>query len=187
MDLMLTYQNPTRFKDFYFTFNLISDLLNYFMFVVICIIIDICMVVQLRRILEEKLIKSVLMNQKQNESKKAENDEAVNRAIKMVVLNSTIAIFFKLPVCFIPLLNVYAQFYFQNVVYKLHHPQFGEFYSMLFDTQFYALVQDMSHFFFTLSLSLQLFVYKHFDRKFRTGYEKLRLKPNSEPSFNKKE
>ena len=79
-----------------------------------CIIIDICMVVQLRRTLEEKAKKSESLNQKQNESKKVENEEVVNKAIKMVVLNSAIGIFLKLPVCIIPLLNVYAQFYFKN-------------------------------------------------------------------------
>ena len=182
MDLFLTHENPTQFKYFYFTFNSISDLVNYFMFVVICIIIDICMVVQLRRTLEEKANKSESLNQKQNESKKAENEEAVNKAIKMVLLNSAIGIFFKLPVCFIPLLNVYAQFYFQNIVYKLNHPQFAEFYSMLFDSQFYVLVQDMSRFFYTMSLSSHLFIYKHFDKKFRTGYEKFKSKPNSQPA-----
>ena len=58
-------------------------------------------------------MKSALINQNQNEKKKAENEEAVNKAIKMVVLNSVIGIFFKLPVCFIPLLNVYAKFYYK--------------------------------------------------------------------------
>ena len=109
----------------------------------------------------------------------------MNKAIKMVVLNSTIGIFFKLPVCFIPILNVYAQFYFQNSDYKLYHLQFAEFYSMLFDSLFYVLIQDISHFFYTFSLSIQLFIYKRFDKKFQTGFEKLKSKPNYVPSFNK--
>ena len=114
------------------------------------------------------------MNQNQNESKKAENEEAVNKAIKMVVLNSAIGIFFKLPVCIMPLINVYAEFYFKNPLYKYNHPHFGEFYSMLFDTEFYSLIQDVSSFFFSLSLSIQLFIYKRFDKKFRTGFDRIK-------------
>ena len=50
----------------------------------------------------------------------------------MVVLNSLIGVVFKLPVCFIPLLNVYAQFYFKNAAkISILKPDFGDFYSML--------------------------------------------------------
>ena len=46
--------------------------------------------------------------------------------------------------------------------------------------EFYNLIQDMSHLFFTMALSVQLFIYKHFDKKFQTGFEKLlQSKPNS--------
>jgi hypothetical protein len=188
MDLILINQNPTGsklngFKDFYFIFNSISDLVNYFMFVVICIIIDICLVVQLRRTLEEKAKKKANHWIK---SKTRVKRRKMKKAIQMVVLNSAIGILFKLPVCFIPLLNVNAQFYFQNKYFRLHHPQFAEFYSMLIDSQFYVLIQDMSNFFFTLSLSIQLFIYKHFDKKFRTGYEKLKSNQIlNQPAFNK--
>ena len=163
-----------RFKDFYLTFNLISDMVNYLLFVSICIVIDICMVVQLRRTLNEKAKKTKEMNQKQSQSKTSEYEEVVNKAIKMVVLNSVIGILFKLPVCFIPLLNVSAEFYFKNLFYKYFHPSFGDFYSFLFYSGFYALIQDVSHFLFTLSLSIQMFIYNRFDKKFRAGYERLR-------------
>ena len=140
------------------------------------------MVVQLRRTLEEKSKKSESLNQKQNQNKKAENEEVVNKAIKMVVLNSAIGILCKLPVCFIPLLNVYAQFYFSSEAILVNTSSinyFGEFYAMLIETEFHVLIQDISHFFFMVSLSIQLFTYKHFDKKFRTAYEKLMSKSNS--------
>ena len=106
----------------------------HLVFVVISIIIDICMVVQLRRTLEEKAVKRELLNQKQSQNKKAENEVIVNKALKMVVLNSAIGILFKRPVCFIPLLNVYADFYFNDSLIKLvtKHFGFAEFYFMLF-------------------------------------------------------
>ena len=176
MDIMLLSMDSTRFEDFYFTYNTISDLVNYLVFVVICIIIDICMVVQLRRTLSEKAMKSESMNSQNQKSKQAENDKAVNKAIKMVVLNTVIGVFFKLPILLIPLLNLCAQFYYKSRTYKYHYPSFDIFYSMLFDIGLYSLIQDMSHFLFTLSLSIQMFIYKRFDKKFRNGYEKIKDK-----------
>ena len=45
-------------------------------------------------------------------TKNAEYEEAVNKAIRMVVLNSAIGILFKLTVSIIPIINVVAEFYF---------------------------------------------------------------------------
>ena len=108
MNIILHESN--RFNDFYFIYNSISDLVNYLVFVLICVIIDICMVVQLRRTLNEKSKKS---ESNQNKTtKNSEYEEAVNKAIRMVVLNSAIGILFKLSVSIIPIINVVAEFYF---------------------------------------------------------------------------
>ena len=45
-------------------------------------------------------------------TKNAEYEEAVNKAIRMVVQNSAIGILFKLTVSIIPIINVVAEFYF---------------------------------------------------------------------------
>ena len=170
-ELSIVLAISNSFKDFYFIFNVLSDLINYFVFVVICVIIDICMVVQLRRILIEKVKKSEFM--KQNQTKSAEFEEVVNKAIKMVVLNSSIGIFFKFPVIIIPLLNVCADFYYKNNTFRQKHLNFGEFYTMLLDNGFYGLIQDASAFFFALSLSIQFFIYYRFDKKFLIGFKRL--------------
>ena len=68
-------------------------------------------------------------------------------------------------------------------LYKYDHPHFGEFLSMLVDSGFYDLIQDVSHFLFILSLAIQMFIYKRFDKKFRTGYERLM---NNSSSIKKK-
>ena len=134
------------------------------------------MVVQLPRVLGEKTKKSESMNQKQNDAKKAENENVVNKAIKMVVLNSTIGIFFKLPASFIPLLNIIAKFYYKDEMNLFNHPNFAEFYSMLQDTELISVIQDISYFLYTFSLSIQIFIYNGFDKKFQTGFERLREK-----------
>ena len=165
--------------DVYYVYNSISDSINYLLFVVICAIIDICMVVQLRWVLEEKTIKSALLNQKQDETKKAENEEVVNKAIKMVVINTAIGIFFKLPALFIPIINVYAEFYY-TANNDYYNKPFQYIYHFLKETEFLNLIQDISNLLFTLSLSIQMFIYNRFDRKIQTGYQRLK-----EKAFNK--
>lgn len=165
-----------NFDNFFFIYNSIVDLVNYVVFVVICAIIDISMVVQLRRVLEDKSKKSESMNQKLNEAKKAENDEVVNTAIKMVVLNSFIGIFFKLPLVFIPIINTYAVFYYKDSYYQYFHPYFGEFYILIYDSGAYYFIQDVSYLLYNISLSIQVFIYNRFDKKFRTGFDRLKDK-----------
>ena len=62
----------------------------------------------------------------------------------MVVLNSTIGIFFKLPVCIIPLINVCADFNYKAArpsAFDYVPPGFGEFYTMFVKTELYGLIQ----------------------------------------------
>ena len=45
---------------------------------------------------------------------------------------------------------------------------------MLINSDFYVIIQDMSYFlFFLMSLSIQMFIYNRFDKKFQIGYERL--------------
>ena len=122
-----------------------------------------------------------------HQNEKEENDNVVNKAIKMVVLNTAIGIFFKLPASFIPLLNLVAEYYYKDKMNKYNHPNFGEFYSMLFDTELISPFQNISYFLYTLSLSIQIFIYNRFDKKFQTGFERLREKAFSyiKNCFNK--
>ena len=168
---------PDAFLKFYYVFYSISELLNYFVFVIICVIIDICMVVQLKRTLDEKVKKSESLNQKQNQAKKAEFEEVVNKAIKMVVLNSLIGICFKIPVAFIPLINACGRDRLhQEGMKEIRDPIFFQFLVLLYESGAYSLIQDVSYLLYTLSLSIQMFIYKRFDKKFQTGFERIRDK-----------
>ena len=174
MDIIESESSP--FNDFYYIFNSICDFVNYLFFVVVSAIIDICMVVILRRTLKEKAKRLQSMKLKQAQSKKVEGKKAVNKAIQMVVLNSAVGIFFKLPVSFIPLVNVYAQFYYKNRSYKFDNPSFDQFYSMLLYSGFYAIIRDASHLLFSISLFIQTLIYNSFDKKVQTGYKRLLVK-----------
>lgn len=94
----------------------------------------------------------------------------------MVVLNSTIGILFKLPVSLVPLINVVAQFYYKNDNNSFAHPGFHEFYLTLYITGLNILLQDLSGFLYTLSLSIQMFIYKRFDKKLQAGFDRLKEK-----------
>ena len=187
-EMDITIINSNSFNDAYFIINFICDLFNYVLFVIICVIIDICMVVQLRDVLGEKTKKIGTMILKaalnQNETKKSENENIVNIAIKMVVINSAIGIFFKLPASIIPLLNVVAEFYYKDKMNKFNHPDFGEFYSSLLNTELYSLIHDISYFLYTLSLSIQIFIYNGFDKKFQIGFERLKNRFKKSDSFD---
>jgi hypothetical protein len=102
-----------------------------------------------------------------------ENEEAINNVIRMIVLNTTLSLLFKLPVSFIPIVNVYAEFYYKSLRNQFVHPKFGEFYSFLLDSGFYDVIIHFSDFSYTFIISIQMFVYKHFDKKFRSGFDRL--------------
>ena len=180
------------FDDAYFIVNSISDIINYVLFVLICIFIDIYMIYELRQVMNEKLEKiKRLYSQSQSqqskskiESTKKENEEAINKVIKMIVINTAIGLLFKMPSSFIPVLNVYAEFYYKDFNMKYKHPAFGRFYSSIFYSGYYGEISDIAEFLFILSIFIQPFIYKQFDKKFQTAFQRL-LNKNQEANKNK--
>jgi hypothetical protein len=162
--------------DAFFVVNSISDITNYVLFVLICFIIDIYMVVQLRKVMSEKMqkIKKLYANSKSKiDSTKKENDDAINKAIRMVVINTAIGLLFKMPVSFIPVINVYAEFYYKDFNDRYTRPAFGRFYLYLFDNGFYSQIIDLADFLFIISISIQPLIYKRFDKKIQTAFDRL--------------
>ena len=184
-ELDLTAISWTKISnDAFIIINSIVDLLNYVVFEIVNIIVDIYLVLTLRRTLNEKANKLKALygkDSKKLEDKENEFKDIVDKAIKMVVLNTVISILFKLPISFIPVVNVYAEFYYKNFVNLVFHPHFGYFYSFLLDSGFYKMIIHLSDFFFTFSLFIQLFIYIRFDKKFKAGFKNLfsSLKNNS--------
>ena len=155
----------------YFIYNIVSDIINYVIFVIIIISIDIIMLVRMKRILQEKLKwYDKETNRLKYEAKMKENDDLVNKLIKMVVINTAIGILFKLPSSFMSIVDLCATFYFQNRNNLFTRPAFGEFYFILSNTGFSKLLVDINEFLFILSISIQFFIYKRFDKKFQEGY-----------------
>ena len=169
-DFSNSYQISDRF---YFIYNSISDLINYVVFVILCIIIDVSMVIQIKQTLTEKLKRFKKENDSKYEAKKKENKEAIDKLIQMVVINTALGVIFKLSSSFIPLVNLYATFYYRSYKNLFIAPVFGEFYSDLLDTGFYSLINDGCEFMYIVSIAILFFIYKRFDKKIQEGYQML--------------
>ena len=100
----------------------------------------------------------------------------------MVVINTAIGILFKMPLSFIPILNVYAEFYYKDFSSRYTHPLFGRFYSSLFLNGFYAQISDFSDFLFIISISIQPLIYKRFDKKFQIAFDRFFNKNQQHPN-----
>jgi len=159
----------------FYIVNSISDILNYIASVIICLIIDIFMVVKLRAVLNEKKSKSKTLNMiiSSNSQKNTDSDEAISKAIKMVVINTVINLLFKIPIAFLPTLNVYALFYNKNKISHFEKPAFKEFYFWLIYSGSFAMIEDLFDFLYCCSIFIQMFIYRHFDSKFKTGFDEL--------------
>lgn len=184
------YKSPIL--DFYFVFNSMIDLINYGVFVLANIAIDVYMIVRLKRVLKGKIYISKLLNiihttpitseapaarsKADGAIKMPDFQDSLNKSTKMVLFNTVLGVCFKLPLIILPLLNVYAQFYYKNADARYRRPSFDRFYSAMFETGFNVLGQDIADMLFSISLAVQIFIYDKFDKKFKSASFKLLAK-----------
>lgn len=177
-DIFTINLKKSPFLDFYFVFNSIVDIINYVVFVGIIFAIDIYMIVRLRKVLENKMCISKLLNIHIPESSQTDTNkinkmpdyqDTLDKSSNMVILNTIIGVCFKLPLAILPVLNTYAQFYYKNSDARFLKPRFDRFYSALFETGFYFLAQDVADLLYLISLSIQFFVFNRFDKKFKSA------------------
>ena len=85
----------------------------------------------------------------------------------MVVLNTAIGLLLKFPLSFLPLVNAIANLFYKDINSRSKNPSFDRFYTFLFDSNFYSFLHDATELFFLISISIQYFIYKKFDTKFK--------------------
>jgi len=172
-------------KDAYFIANSICDFLNYIVFLSVNLGIDVHLLIRLKRTLDEKMkkfhndipkkpIKVSKDNKdksKKKKKKEKEKDDAMNKAIKMVVLNTSLAILFKIPLSFMPIVHVIAEFYFKKSQFSELVPSLELFLGNLYNSGLSDVIPDVADLLYTISISIQLFIYIHFDKKIRTAFE----------------
>lgn len=155
---------------FYFIVDLISDSVNYVLFVIINLSIDVYMLFRLKMTLNEKK-KRFDERDKKMEKKKQEMNEAMNNAIKMVMVNSTLNFCLKLPLVIIPFQNVIMAYYYKNFGKSHSNYSYDLFLKNLIYTDFLNLIANMSEWLFSVLISIQLFVYLKFDKKLKTAFD----------------
>ena len=158
----------------YFIINSICDLLNYCVFILVHLFIDIGMVLTLRQTLQTKLEKLKSMYSKDDQEKKRiENETVVNNAISMVVLNSSTSFLLKSPFFVYSLLMLILNIYKINDRYLGKHPIFYRFYYYYcLEIRFCEMSLDLFDFLYLLSISIPFFFYKHFDKKINCAFER---------------
>jgi hypothetical protein len=97
----------------------------------------------------------------------------MNKAFRMVVINTVIALLFKMPISFMPILNVYAEFYYKRFEMRYIRPAFARFFTSIIFTGFNGLITDLADFLYILSISIQPLIYRHFDKKIKLAFNRL--------------
>lgn len=178
-------------KNLYNVVNFVSDILNYVIFVVVNIIIDIYMVSRLRKTLHEKLDRLMLNHEndvsqqknscKMNKKKEREIKEAINNAIRMVFVNSALNFYLKLPLVYIPLHNVIYTFYysktkshgFDTLLATSDNFGFDTYFRHMTQMDLITLVSDFADWLLGVLIFIQFFVFLKFDKKLKEAFEKL--------------
>lgn len=180
-------------KNLYLFVNLTSDLINYIIFVIVNLSIDVYMVIKLKKTLIEKgerfeqySADDKFTHQKSLKAAK-EQQEAVNKVIKMVVLTNLINVLFKFPLAVKPIVNIVAEFYFKELDRNGQTPGFRIFFEHFLNTGLYHAIPDACDMVYTVAITSQLLIYNKFDKKFRAGFKNYFSKESLKSNQSKKD
>ena len=177
-----SYESYNLFKTAYpliFIFNALYDLVNYVLFALINFILDLVLLVKMRQTLKEKeaKIKSLvaLIDKKLLEKKKQENDEVIKRTTQLIISNALVSLVCKIPASIISLndLRILISTSFDELGLDNGQELFKFPYtlnSICYLDQICVIFQSFCNFLFLVSLSLYLFFYFKFDKKFQAAY-----------------
>ena len=159
----------------YFIINFISDLMNYVVFILIHMSMDIGMVIKLRKTLNERLEKSKEFSTKeQQEKKETENESVFQNAISMVIWNTVVGVLLKIPTC------IYSLVFMHSVINKSDREthDFSNRLSFFIlnvcsKSYFCEMFFTLADFLYLLYISIQFFFYKRFDKKFKIAFKRI--------------
>jgi len=177
--------DSSRQREAYFIANSICDILNYIVFLSVNLAIDVFMLVRLRRTLNEKSNRfeernttNKVENKKENKNetqnkKNKEKNDPINKALKMVILNTTLGIVFKIPLSIMSIMNPIAKFYFKNSKFSQSNPQLDWFFGYLYNSGLSNVIPDVADLLYTILISIQFFIYIHFDKQIKTAFDRI--------------
>jgi len=112
------------------------------------------------------------MKPKKNKKNK-EKDDAINKALKMVILNTTLGIIFKIPLSIMSIVNLIAKLYFQKSQFSQSNPELDSFFSNFYACGLSNVIPDVADLLYTILISIQFFIYIHFDIKIKTAFDRI--------------
>ena len=167
--------NYARFKQpnsIFYIFSFISDLFNHVVFLLINLAIDIGLIVKLRQTLNEMLEKAKVYSTKaQQEAKNKENENVMNNARSMIIWNTSLNLILKLPSALYSFFYLYAHVLKPNI--NDHLVFFDFFFYVCIEADFCNMFIQLSDFLYFICISIQLFFYKHYDKKFAQSFKKV--------------
>lgn len=183
-------------NDLYTISNFISDTLNYVLFVLVNLIVDVYMLVRLRQTLNQKLYwfrsesgggdgsnngpndASSSKHTKIDNQKEKDINEAMNNAIRMVSINSILNLIFKLIFVYNPIQNVITAFYYKTAAAQSSNLAFDTYIRINNEIDLEYLIEDMSEWLYNVLISIQFFIYLKFDKKLKSGFRKVWINSN---------
>ena len=107
----------------------------------------------------------------QQEKKKTENENVLDNAISMVILNTTLNLLLKLPASLYSLIYLLYSYNLQHNTWE--NFTLERFFKRYFiDADLSSLLITLSEFLYLLSISLQFVFYKHYDKKLNLAIKK---------------
>lgn len=159
--------------------NAISDMLNYFGFLVLQLVVDLVLVLKMRNVLKEKekKMRDMRMSEAAMEKVLAENKESKRRVVLMVIVSSCFNLLTKVPsmitslndvrlIVLKPVSNIYWEWFLTDL--RNIHLSFRFF---CLSQKGCMLFQQTGNCLFLFSLCFILHFLKNFDMNFKAAYQ----------------
>lgn len=165
--------------------NVVYDVFNSILFVIVSLIVDVVLLRKVGQVMQEKEEKMASQIQSSRDKVKKENEASYKKLVKFVVLNSLANVCLKIPSC-VTSLNDFRVFIFRFdfSLFENVHLATNSFvfpYTMGYVCELAKVCQvfkKFGHFLFLVSLSLNFFFLKRFDKNFKLAIRKI-LKINN--------
>lgn len=177
----------SKFNIVKFFFNVFYEFFNFFMMVIINLIVDLTLLKKIRAVFKEKEEKMKDQSKQFIEKMKKEKEKSIREVTKFVVFNSIINIVLKIPIC-ISTFNDFRVLVF-NFHYLTNYKSFFEkdWFSTRYSMKYFCYLskscevfEKFGHILFSFSFLINFFVLRRFNIKFKQAFEGIFYKNNKQ-------
>lgn len=174
------------------TFEVVYNFINYCLFVVFNLIIDLLLLMKIREVTREKAEKFKDQSEKVREKLEKENAKSVREVVNLVVMNSLVNLAFKVPICITTMNDLRITIFKYSLVSNIGYDVVKDVYSFPYTMKFYCFLDKSCELFKSFGDLLLLasvlnsfFFMRRFDRNFKNSLADL-ISPSSEQEARKK-